>query len=80
MEGRSVGHNLKGTHPRTISARFCLIWFRGLRGEYLNVKVYDVRRTPSAGKSSHGLWPVELKIKPYHPMKTPTKVGSNWPI
>jgi hypothetical protein len=28
----------------------------------LNVKVYDVRRTPSDGKSSHGLWPGELKI------------------
>jgi hypothetical protein len=37
--------NLKGTHPRTIPARFGLIWFRGFRGEDLNVKVYDVRRT-----------------------------------
>ena len=25
------------------------------------IKVYDVRRTPSDGKSSHGLWPGELK-------------------
>ena len=33
---------LKGTHPRTISARFGLIWFRGFRGEDLNVKVYDI--------------------------------------
>ena len=31
---------LKGTHP----ARLGLIWFRGFRGEDLNVKVYDVRR------------------------------------
>ena len=52
---------LKGTHPRTIPAMFSLIWFRGFRGEYLNVKAYDVRRTPSDGKSSHGLWPGELK-------------------
>jgi hypothetical protein len=53
---------LKGTHPRTIPARFGLIWFRGFRGEVLNVKVYDrQRRTPSDGKSSHGLWPGELK-------------------
>ena len=52
---------LKRTHPRTISARFGLIWFRGFRGEDLNVKVYDVRRMPSDGKSSHGLWPGELK-------------------
>ena len=53
---------LKGTHPRTIPARFGLIWFKGFRGEDLNVKVYDVRqRTPSDGKSSHVLWPGELK-------------------
>ena len=36
---------LKGTHPRTIPPRFGLIRFRGFRGEDLNVKVYDVRRT-----------------------------------
>ena len=35
---------LKGTHPGTIAARFGLIWFRGFRGEDLNVKVYDVRQ------------------------------------
>jgi hypothetical protein len=51
---------LKGTHTRTIPARFGLIWFRGFRGEDLNVKVYDVRRTPSDGKSSYGLWPGEI--------------------
>jgi hypothetical protein len=38
---------LKGTQPRTIPARFGLIWFRGFRREDLNVKVYDVRRTTS---------------------------------
>jgi len=54
---------LKGTHPRTIPARFGLIWFRGFSREDLNVKVYDGRRrTPSDGKSSHGLWPGELKM------------------
>ena len=52
---------LKGTHPRTIPARFGLIRFRGFRGEDLNVKVYDVRRMPRDGKSSHGTWPGELK-------------------
>jgi hypothetical protein len=46
---------LKGTHPMTIPARFGLIWFRGFRGEDLNVKVYDARRMPNDGKSSHGL-------------------------
>jgi hypothetical protein len=35
---------LKGIHPRTIPARFGFIWFRGFRGEDLNVKVYDVRQ------------------------------------
>jgi hypothetical protein len=38
---------LKGTHPRTIPARFGLIWFWGFRGEDLNAKVYNVRQTPS---------------------------------
>ena len=53
---------LKGSHPRTIPARFGLIWFRGFRGEDLNVKAYNVRRwTLSDGKSSHGLCPGELK-------------------
>jgi hypothetical protein len=37
MEGRAVGHILKGTHPRTIPARFGVIWFSGFRGKDLNV-------------------------------------------
>ena len=61
---------LKGTHQGTIPARLGLIWFSGFRGEDLNVKFYDVRRTdgqtdgrwmPSDGKSSYGLWPGEVK-------------------
>ena len=32
---------LKGTHPRTIPARFGLIRFRGFRGEDLNVIFYQ---------------------------------------
>ena len=51
---------LKGTNPRIIPARFGLIQFRGFRGEDLNVKVYNVRRTSSDGKSSHSLWPGQL--------------------
>ena len=51
---------LKENHPRTIPASFGLIRFRGFRGEDLNVKVYNVRRTD--GKSSHGLWPGELNM------------------
>jgi hypothetical protein len=32
---------LKGDHPRTIPVKFALIWFSGLRGEDLNVIVYQ---------------------------------------
>ena len=63
MEGGAVGLNFERAHPKTIPARFGLIWLRGFRGEDLNVKVYDVRRTSSDGKSSHGLWSGELIIK-----------------
>jgi hypothetical protein len=36
---------LKETHPKFIPDRFGLIWFRGFRGEGLNVKGYDGRTT-----------------------------------
>ena len=32
---------LKGDHPRTIPAKFALIWFSGFRGEDLNVIFYQ---------------------------------------
>jgi antibiotic biosynthesis monooxygenase (ABM) superfamily enzyme len=32
---------LKGTHPGTIPAMFGVIWFSGLREEYLNVIFYQ---------------------------------------
>jgi hypothetical protein len=38
MEGRAVGHNLKGTHPGTIPARFSLIWFSGFKKEGMKFK------------------------------------------
>jgi hypothetical protein len=41
MEGGDVGHNLKGTHPGTIPARFGLIWFSGFFREDLNVIFYQ---------------------------------------
>ena len=34
------------------------------------MKVYDVRRTPSDGKSSHGLWPGELNNKENSVLRT----------
>jgi len=51
MEGGAVGNNFERDPPKTILARFGLIWFSGFRGEYLNVKVYDVRQMPSDGNS-----------------------------
>jgi hypothetical protein len=32
---------LKGDHPKTIPAKFVLIWFSGFRGEDLNVIFYQ---------------------------------------
>jgi hypothetical protein len=32
---------LKGTHPRTITARFGVIWLSGFRGKDLNVMFYQ---------------------------------------
>jgi hypothetical protein len=32
---------LKGDHPRTIPAKFALIWFSGFRGKDLNVIFYQ---------------------------------------
>ena len=56
---------LKGTHPRTIPARFGLIWFRGFKRRRFkceSLRRTDGRRpTPSDDKSSLGLWPGELK-------------------
>ena len=43
MEGGASDTILKGTHPRTIPARFGLIRFSGFRGEDINVKAYDGR-------------------------------------
>ena len=59
MEGGSVRHNFERDPPKDHP---CQVWFKGFRGEDLNVKVHDRRqRTPSDGKSSLGLWPRELK-------------------
>jgi hypothetical protein len=53
---------LKGTHPRTISARFGLIWFRGFKGEDLNVKAYDIRQTDDERQVMAMAHTGELKI------------------
>jgi hypothetical protein len=41
MEGGAVGQNIEREHPRTIPAKFPLIWFSGFRGEDLNVIFYQ---------------------------------------
>jgi hypothetical protein len=68
MEDGAVGHYYESGGVRTILAKFGLhvTWFSGFRGDDLNVKVYNIlrkdgRRTPSDGKSSHGIWPGELQ-------------------
>jgi hypothetical protein len=38
----------KWDYPRTIPAKFGLIWFSGFREEDLNVKVYNVRQMAKA--------------------------------
>ena len=55
---------LKGGQSRTILTTFDLTWFSGFRGEDLNVKVYDIRRMQSDGKSSHDLWQGTSEIYP----------------
>ena len=45
MEGGAVRHNFERD-----SARFGLIWFRGFKGEDLNVKAYDIRQTTTDAK------------------------------
>jgi hypothetical protein len=41
MEGGAVRHMLKGDNPRTIPAKFVLIWFSGFIREDLNVIFYQ---------------------------------------
>ena len=56
---------LKGTHSGAIPAISGLIWFSGFRGEELNVKAYDVRRTDGRTTSDRQklTWPGELEIE-----------------
>jgi hypothetical protein len=49
---------LKGTHPGTIPARLGLIW---LTVSEEKIGWTDGRRMPNDDKSSHRLWPGELK-------------------
>jgi hypothetical protein len=51
---------LKGDHPRTIPAKFALIWFSGFRGEDLNVIFSSL--TLILGFSVRFFQPDEIKI------------------
>jgi hypothetical protein len=55
MEGGAVGHNFERDPP-------CQVWFNLVQVfQRRRFKCESLRRTPSDGKSSHGLWPGELK-------------------
>ena len=59
MEGRSVGHNFERDPPKD---HLWQVWFNLVqRFQRRRFKCESLRRTPSDGKSSHGLWPGELK-------------------
>jgi hypothetical protein len=50
----SVGHNFERDPPKDDPCQVCLIWFRGFRGEDLNVKVYDVRQVVAKAHMAFG--------------------------
>jgi hypothetical protein len=63
--------NLVEDHPMSNSGKFGSILFCGFREEYLNVKSKRMdERMLTNDKSSHGLWPGELKIRYYLSRKT----------
>ena len=63
MEGGAVRHNFERDPPKDHP---CQVWFNSVQGfqrrrfKCESTYIYD-GRTPSDGKSSHGLWPGELK-------------------
>ena len=67
MEGGTVGHNCERDPP-------CQVWFNLVQGfqrrrfkcESLRRTTDGRRQTPNDGKSSHGLWPGELKSITMH--------------
>jgi hypothetical protein len=55
---------LKWEYPRTIPARFGLIWFSGFRGKDLNVIFYqNMSNLHNRYKSVHSRWLLLLKIE-----------------
>ena len=67
MEGGAVGHKFERDPPKDHP---CQVWFNLVqRFQRRRFKCESLRRTdgrrwtPSDGKSSHGLWPGELKTQ-----------------
>jgi len=60
--------NLKWDHPRTIPAKFGLIWFNYFGGENLDLKVYDVQwaddrhQVMAKAQILYALWQGEPRI------------------
>ena len=66
MEGVAIGHNFERGSSKDHSSKVWFklaLWFLRRR---IKCEVYDGRRTKPDGKSSHGLWPGELKPKPIY--------------
>jgi hypothetical protein len=66
MEGGAVGHSFERDPPRDhpCQVRFNLVQrFQRRRFKCESLRRTTDGRTPNDGKSSHGLWPSELKIK-----------------
>jgi hypothetical protein len=61
---------LKGDHPRTIPAKFALIWFSGFRGEDLNVIFYQNMpnlHNTKPGRDSPWVVPFQYCVRQLHP-------------
>jgi hypothetical protein len=81
---------LKGDHPRTIPAKFVLIWFSGFRGDDLNVIFYQnmpnlhnrtIEEISIFSNSSHLEWRAGLSdtiLKGAHPETIPARFGLIW--
>ena len=71
MDGGAVGYNFEMGLPKDYPSQICLnlvqrFQKRRFKCESLRRTTDGQRRMPSDGKSSHGLWPGELKTYSVH--------------
>jgi hypothetical protein len=81
MEGGAVGHNFEMGYPRTIPAKFGLIWFSGFREEDLNVIFYQ--NMPNLTFKYFPLKPlnqIKASLAGMVPGWVPFKIVSNSPV